>query len=60
MTIDEALKLIPARIETVWDKDSGVHKKLYYPGENNPYGAWWSETQFINIARAKKQKEARR
>jgi len=60
MTIEEALKLISARVETVWDKASGVHKKFYYPCENNPCGVWWNETQFINIAKAKKQKEARR
>ena len=54
MNIKEALKIIPARVESVWHEYTGEYIELYRPGEDNPYGAWLNEAQYLNIAKAKR------
>lgn len=57
MTVEEAQEIVPARVDSVWDPKSQSYKKVYCPTENNPYGAWWNEAQYLNIARAKKRRQ---
>ena len=58
MTIKDAQKIIPARVEAVWDEDTQGYKKVYCPSEDNPLGNWLSEEQYIEMARAKKRRQS--
>ncbi len=56
MTIEEAQKILPARVEGAWDDRLEQYVQVYHPGEDNPRGLWLSEAQYIEMAKAKERR----